>query len=278
MSVIPVFPAQCVESRMNSIVRDRLKSIHSALAERRPLTGAWLFMGCPIATEVMAHGAFDFLILDTEHAPGSKETLYHQIRACDAAGMPVIVRLPTTDHHRVITALDAGASGVAVANVRYPEQVVELVRSVRYAPEGERGTHRLARAANYGLGWPNYFAEIAPNLLTIALIETAEGVNSAEAICAVDGLDAVFIGEVDLAASLGKLDKPDHPDVTSAKQRIVDAARAAGVAIGGLATGEAASECLFEAGYSISTIGSDLAWLRDRVAQVKPRKPAWVEA
>jgi len=263
---------------MNSLVRDRLKSIRSALAERRLLTGAWLFMGCPIATEVMAHGAFDFLILDTEHAPGSKDTLYHQIRACDAAGMPVIVRLPTTDHQRVITALDAGASGVAVADVRHPEQVVELIRSVRYAPAGQRGTHRLARAANYGLDWASYLAEIAPDLLTMALIETAEGVKGADAICAVDGLDAVFIGEVDLAASLGKLDRPDHPDVASAKQRIVDAARTAGVAVGGLAASEAASERLLEAGYSISTIGSDLAWLRDRVAQVKPRNRAGGQA
>ena len=146
---------------MNNLVRNQLKSIRSKLSKRKPLSGAWLLLGSPIAAEIIAQGAFDFLVLDTEHAPGDNITMYHQIRACDTAGMPLIVRLATSDPPKIVHALDAGACGIAVADVRSAADVVTLVESARYAPTGRRETHRMARAANYGLGWAHYADEMS---------------------------------------------------------------------------------------------------------------------
>ncbi len=251
---------------MNILVRERMESIRSDLAAGRPLSGAWLFMGSPIAAEIMAQGAFDFLILDTEHAPGDNTTLYHQIRACDASGMPVVVRLATADHSKIMHALDAGASGIAVADVRGANEVHAFVASSCYAPAGRRGTHRMARAAGYGLDWTRYVGEIAPELVKIAFIESPEGVENAPDICSVEGLDAVFIGAVDLAACYGKLDEPDHPDIVNAKRVVAKSAADAGVALGGLAPNATAAAQMFDDGYAIATVGSDLAWLREGVA------------
>jgi 2-keto-3-deoxy-L-rhamnonate aldolase RhmA len=255
-------------ANMNRITTHRLKAIRRALDDNQPLTGAWLFMGCPAAADVLAQGDFDFLILDLEHAPGTNETMYNQIRACDAEGMPVVVRLPRPDLALAVQALDAGAAGIAISDIRTDTQVAELVQITQYAPAGKRGTHRLARAAGFGLRWNEYLNEIAPDLLRIALIESSEGALAAEQICAVKGLDAVFIGGVDLATSLGHLDEPQHPEVTAAKELIVQAAAKANVAVGGLAGTVEDANRLFDDGYSIATVGSDLSWLRDKVVSL----------
>lgn len=250
---------------MNPIIHAKMENIRAALAEKRPLNSAWLFMGCPIAAEIVAHGGFDFVILDTEHAPGTNETMYHQIRACDAAGMPVIVRLPRVDAALATQAIDAGAIGVAVPDIRDAEAVRDLVKYTRYAPAGTRGTHRVARASGYGFDWKAYSTEIAPNLLVMALIESPEGVEAAPEICAVEGLDALFIGGVDLAAALGRLDTPGHPEVVEAKALVAKAASDAGVPLGGLAANVAAARKMYADGYALVSLGSDLVWLRDQV-------------
>lgn len=250
---------------MNPITRAKMKNLSDALVEKRPLNAAWLFMGCPMAAEVVAQGNFDFLILDTEHAPGTNETMYHQIRACDAVGMPVIVRLPRVDASFVTQALDAGAAGVAVPDIRSADEVRALVKHTRYAPEGTRGTHRIARASNYGFDWQEYRNGIAPNLLVMALIESPEGAEAAAEICEVEGLDALFIGGVDLAAAMGHLDDPAHSDVNAAKKRISDAVRAAGIPLGGLATDASMAQKMYADGYTLVSLGSDLVWLRDQV-------------
>lgn len=260
--------------RMHQQTRQRLREARDGLAHGRPLTAAWLFSGSAIAAEVVAQGAFDFLILDTEHAPGTNDSLYHQLRATDAAGMPVVVRLPGMDAALAKQALDAGAAGLAVPDLRSAPEAQALVHASRYAPGGGRGTHRLARAARYGFGWQDYVDTIAPELLMLALIESGEGVAAMPQICAVDGLDAVFIGAVDLAASLGHLGEPAHPRVQRAIADIRSAASDAGMPLGGLAGDAAAARRLFEDGYAIASVGSDLAWLRDAVMRVGPQEQA----
>lgn len=231
-------------------------------------------MGSPIAAEIMAQGSFDFLILDTEHAPGTNDTLYHQLRACDACGMPVIVRLPTVDPGLIKHALDAGASGLAIPDMRTADQAQALVHHSRYAPQGTRGTHRVARAAGYGFGWQNYLQNVAPNLLMMALIESPEGVTALRGICQTDGLDAVFVGSVDLAACLGRASDPTHQSVKDAVTQIEATVLEQKMALGGLAANQQQANTMFKRGYHMASVGSDLVFLRDEVKRASKEADA----
>ncbi|EFL88170.1 HpcH/HpaI aldolase/citrate lyase family protein [Ahrensia sp. R2A130] len=256
------------DAPVNPRTKDKLLNIRTRMAAGEPLQAAWLFMGCPIAAEVVAHGPFDFLILDTEHSPNTNESLYGQLRACDACEMPVVVRVPEVSPSLIKLALDAGAAGIAVPDMRHADEAAKLVQHMRYSPAGRRGTHRVARAAGYGFDWASYVNEVAPALLSIALIESAQGVEATPAIAATEGIDAVFIGAVDLAADLGHLNDMGHADVATALARIEEAVAASPAVLGGLAGSVAQAREKVARGYGITSVGSDLVWLRDKVMTV----------
>ena len=123
--------------------------------------------------------------------------------------------------------------------------------------------HSIARAANYGVNVDRYIGETEKNLLIICQIETLAGVDNAAAVAATDGVDMIFIGPMDLSASAGRFNEPDHPDVAKLIERVERDVTAAGKMLGGLATAARPAANLFDRGYRLVIDAIDIALLRD---------------
>lgn len=236
-------------------LRDRLA------AADRPLYGLWIVSGSPVAAEIVAGSGIDLLWIDAEHSVNSLESVQAQLQV--AAGYPVtpLVRIPVNDPVLVKQYLDLGAQNLIVPMVDSAEQAAEAVRAMHYPPRGIRG---VGSALSRGARWNRVEGYLgrAPETISLTVqIESATAVENAEAILAVDGVDAVFLGPSDLAASMGVLGQQNHPDVVAAVERVIGLARAAGVKAGVNAFAPADAERYAAAGADFVFVGADVALL-----------------
>lgn len=233
-------------------------SLRDRLHDRGSLTGAWVSLADPAVAEIYAELAFDFVLLDLEHTPASLETVADQVRAVDAAGTSAsIVRVPWNDPVWLKRVLDIGVDGVMVPMLDSATAAEEFVAAVRYPPAGIRGV-AAGRAARYGLDFTEYVTAGAPPA-TIGQIETEAGLEAVDAIAAVEGLDALFVGPSDLSASLDVFQEWDDPTFESAVESILDAAHTAGKPVGTLAIGDV--EAWIDRGFDFVIGGTDVGHL-----------------
>jgi len=180
-----------------------------ALIARQQLLGC--FIKTPHATviEVLGDTDLDFLVLDGEHSPFDKASINMCMLAAKAVGMPVLIRVPDDNPAFILNVLDCGAAGVVVPHVVSVEQAENLAKSMRYVPGG-RGIAGTTRAGGYGAKpLPQHREDAGHEVSLICQIEDREGVENAEAIAAVDGVDALFVGRADLTVSYGLSDFND---------------------------------------------------------------------
>lgn len=168
----------------------------------------------------------EFAVFDMEHTGWGLETIRTLAMTSRAAGLVPIVRVPVTDYHFIAHALDVGAMGLVIPLVGTAEQARFAVHCARYPPQGRRGCAFALTHDDYrGGDLTAKMRHANDNVLIIAQIETAEGLANVEAIAAVDGIDALWIGQFDLTTSLGIPGQFDHPLFTEATRRIVAACR-----------------------------------------------------
>ncbi len=195
------------------------------------LLGSFLKTPSPILVEVLADAGLDLLCLDAEHAPFDRAGLDACILAARAGGLPVLVRTPTAAPEHILNALDCGADGVLVPHVKSAAEARAVAAAAHYGPGG-RGYAGSSRAAGYGtLGMVAHRAASEARTVVVAQIEDLEALDEIEAIAAVPGIDAVFVGRIDLTVALAA-DTPDAPEVIAAVERICAAGRAAGRPVG----------------------------------------------
>lgn len=196
--------------------------IIKTLAAGEVSIGSWLNLGSPMAAEVMAAAGFSWLAVDTEHTAYDLGSVAHSFRAIEARGAIPLARAWDHDPITAGRLLDAGAWGLVFPHVSTPAQAEALVQAVRYPPVGKRsiGTGRCVT-----LG-ADYRAVANAQILCIPQIEDMEGIENAEAICAVDGIDIGFLGPGDLAVSMGV--EPGHPEHEAALQRFREGCARAG--------------------------------------------------
>ena len=232
------------------------------LIERKKLIGCWCSLGSPITTEVMGLAGFDWLLLDGEHAPNDLLSFIPQLMALkDSASAPV-VRPQWNDTVVIKRLLDAGFYNFLIPFVESADDAQRAVAATRYPPQGVRGVSVSHRSNRYGTV-PEYFDVINNNIAVIAQIESRKAVGAIDEICAVDGIDCVFIGPSDLAAGYGYLGNPLHPEVQEAMQRIIASAKAHGKPTGILAPVEADARRYLEMGVTFVAVGSDLGLFRN---------------
>ncbi|MCS7172398.1 MAG: aldolase/citrate lyase family protein [Armatimonadetes bacterium] len=200
-----------------------------------PVIGHWLSFPCPAVAELLSAFEPDWLVVDTEHGPASWETVEHQLRAMRGTGVTPIVRVAANDAALIKLALDRGAMGVIVPLVSSPEEARRAVLASRYPPEGIRGVAGT-RASRYGLDLPAYFAAWNREALVICQVETVQGLEQAEEIAAVEGVDVLFVGPNDLSASVGCFRRFEAPEYEEAVQKVLSAALGHGKAAGYLAS------------------------------------------
>lgn len=233
------------------------------LALRATVYGGWLALSSPLAAEALAHAGFDFLVVDTEHAPADTMDLVALLQAMSAAPAQPVVRVTENSPALVKRAMDAGARTVLFPNVNSAEEARRAAASMRYPQDGNgglRGVAGVTRGNGFGLV-PGALLAANAAACAIVQIESAAALAAVEQIAAEHGVDALFVGPADLSASLGHLGNAAHPDVQSAIARVAQVAAAHGKSAGILALDTAQAQRYREFGYTMIALGLDTQWL-----------------
>ncbi len=236
------------------------------LIEGRTIFGAWLMSGTPTTAEALGCAGFDFLVVDMEHVPVDTAQMVDILRALGGTPAPGVVRLPWNDMVMVKRALDGGAQTVMLPFVQSAEEARRAVAYTRYPPDGVRGVAGLHRGSRY-LTVPNYLQAAGSELCVAVQIETLAALDQLPQIAAVPGVDTIFIGPSDLAASMGLLGDVNHASVQEklalGARMCRDAGKPCGI-IGG--TPELVARFV-EYGYTWVAIGSDMAFMVGRAQE-----------
>jgi len=176
----------------------------------------------PSVMTLLAQGGLDFVILDNEHGPFSIETLADLSRAARAAGITPIVRVPELSYAHVVQPLDAGAQGIMLPRVTERAEVEQVVRWMKYPPDGRRGAVLGRGHTNFGGGpLADTLAALNRESFLVVQIETAEAVERLEAILSVPGVDAALVGPTDLSLALGVPGKLEDPVLVRAIEAVM---------------------------------------------------------
>ncbi|MGO4103503.1 HpcH/HpaI aldolase/citrate lyase family protein [Leifsonia sp. YAF41] len=230
-------------------------------ATDRPQIGMWVCSGSALVAEICAGSGLDWLLIDTEHSPNGLESTLSQLQAVAAYPIVPLVRVPIGDRVIVKQLLDLGAQNLLIPMVDDAEHAREMVAAVRYPPLGVRGVgSALARAARWNR-IDGYLANADDTISLFVQIETALAVQNVASIAAVDGVDGLFIGPSDLAASLGLLGQQDHPDVVAAVEHCIRTIVALGKPVGVNAFAPKTAERYLAAGANFVLVGADVAIL-----------------
>lgn len=230
-------------------------------AADRPQIGLWVCSGSPVAAEIVAGSGCDWVLLDAEHSPNGLESTLAQLYAMSAYPVAPLVRPASGDTVLIKQFLDLGAQNLLIPMVDTAEQAAEIVRAVRYPLDGVRGVgSALARSARWNRV-EGYLHRASETISLTVQIESATAVEHVEEIVAVDGVDAIFVGPSDLAASMGLIGQQAHPDVVAGVERAIAAGVAAGKPVGVNAFVPADAERYLAAGASFVAVGADVAIL-----------------
>lgn len=235
-------------------------AIKRAMQEKRPHYGLFSTLASPYAAEIVAGCGFDWILVDLEHAPNDVPTLLEQLQAIAPYRSQVAVRLPSNDEVVVKRVLDVGVQTLLVPHVSNAQEARAAVASTRYPPAGVRGVGGTTRATRFGRV-KDYVTRAHEEICLFPMVENQEGLDNIEAICAVEGVDGVFLGPGDLSVELGYQGKSNHPELLS---RIEDATRRiarTGKASGYMSTVEADVRRMVRAGALFCGVGMDAAIL-----------------
>ena len=183
------------------------------LDEKKPFLGTFVQSAAPEFIEASAYAGFRFASIDLEHTYYGTEKAAELIRAGEAAGLSMLVRVPSLDPVWIKKSLDLGAAGVIVPNIDTAEQAAQAVALSKFTPEGIRGACPGVRANRYGAGGSEYYETANRETAVMALVESPEGVKNFDAIIRVPGLTAVFLGPVDLSVAMGLKGNVGAPEV-----------------------------------------------------------------
>jgi 4-hydroxy-2-oxoheptanedioate aldolase len=232
-----------------------------ALAGARPLLGLWSALGSPAATEILADAGLDWILIDTEHAPTELPGVAEQLRVLLPSTTSAVVRPAWNDAVLIKRILDLGAQTLLIPYVQSREEAERAVAATRYPPDGIRGVASVQRANRYGR-ISDYFSRANEEMCVVVQLETRAALDDLESIAAVEGVDAVFVGPSDLAASLGHPGRPSHPAVRDAIEGACRRAWAIGKPIGILAPLEDEARAFLTMGFRFVALGSDIVTLR----------------
>lgn len=240
-----------------------------ALKGGRPLLGLWQALANNYTAEICARAGFDWLLFDGEHSPNTAQTLLAQLQAVAPFPVEPIARVPQGEPVAIKQYLDIGFRTLLVPMVDSANQARGIVSATRFPPRGIRGVaSATSRASGFGAD-AAYLAEAHEKVAVIAQIESRVGLDALDEIAAVEGIDALFIGPADLAASLGHLGNPRHADVQAAiahaKRRIDAAGKPAGI----FALSPEDARDRIAQGFRFISVGTDIGLLAKGAAALR---------
>lgn len=229
----------------------------AALAEGRPQIGIWNSIGGNTVPELLATAGFDWMLIDTEHAPVEVTQVMPALQAAAAYPVSPVVRPAINDTVLIKRHLDIGAQTLLIPYVQSAEEARAAVAAMRYPTGGVRGVAGLTRASRFG-AVADYVTACQDELCLLVQVETRAALDRLEEIAGVEGVHGVFIGPSDLAASLGHAGDAGHPEVVAAIEDAIARLKAMGVPAGILTLDpDFARHCL-SLGTAFTAVGMDL--------------------
>jgi 4-hydroxy-2-oxoheptanedioate aldolase len=199
----------------------RTNSVKQLLRAGKPVVGTWLSLGSITAARFMARSGFDYLTVDVEHSLVNVETTTHMMAAIADAGCVPLARVPSNRHDHIKRVLDNGGYGIVVPMVTTRAEAEAAVAACLYPPRGNRSVGGGVHALNFAATPAEYYARADDELLIVLQCEHIDAVRNFDQVYSVPGVDAVFVGPNDLAASMrDPSGKPPAPDVF--KQTLAD--------------------------------------------------------
>jgi len=231
-----------------------------ALDAGTPQIGLWSSLSSHYTVEAIAGAGFDWILLDMEHSPNDLESLLAQLQAAAPYPTTPIVRVPWNDMVTIKRVLDVGAQSLLIPYVCSVEEAKAAVAATRYPPAGVRGVAGTTRATRFGRV-KDYAKRAHEELCVLLQVETKPALDQLEAICAVDGVDGVFIGPADLHASMGYPGETANPNVLPLIEEAMQRIRRCGKAPGYLSPVEADARRMLGAGALFVAVGADVGLL-----------------
>ncbi len=239
--------------------------VRRRLAAGEASIGTWLSLPSPEAAEYVSALGFDWLVADAEHNPIDVRTQAQMFAAIRASGTAPMVRIPWNTPEHFKRALDAGAWGIVVPMVKSREEAEQAVAATRYPPQGERSVGGGRHALSFATAAADYYQHANDEVLLVLQIEHIAGVEQADAILSVPGVDACFIGPNDLAASIGLgLGVPlesDEPRLVEAIDHVRRTCIAHGVAPGVHCSDAAGVNFRLSQGFRFCAMASELRYM-----------------
>ena len=253
-------PASATPPVFQPQLRLRPNALKAALAAERRQVGLWSSLCSNVVAELLAYAGYDWIVVDTEHAPSAPLDVLAQLQALAAGPAEPVVRVAWNDAVLMKRLLDIGARSLLVPFVQNADEARRAVAATRYPPQGIRGVSVAHRANRFGRV-ADYLHMAADEICVVVQLETRAALAELEAIASVEGVDGLFIGPSDLAADLGHLGNAAHPEVQAAIADTCARIRLAGKPAGILAPVEADARRYFGMGFSFVAIGSDVGIL-----------------
>jgi len=234
-----------------------LNNFKRAIQAGRQQIGLWVALANSYSAEIVAGSGFDWLLIDGEHSPNDPPTVLPQLQAIAAyPATCAIVRPAWNDKVLIKRYLDIGVQTLLVPYVQTEEEALAAVAATRFPGAGVRGVAGVTRASRFGRV-SHYANRAHEEICVLVQIETREGLDNLEKIALVEGVDGVFIGPADLAAGLGHLGNPQHPDVQAAIKDAIGRIRACTKPAGILATDDDTARRYIEWGTTFTAVGLD---------------------
>lgn len=242
--------------------------LKKALKSGEVQLGIWSNLKSPLVAELLSYVPLNWTLVDMEHGPNDVGDVISQLQAMAGGDTSPIVRPPWNDTVIIKRLLDAGVQSLVIPYVQNADEARAAIAATRYPPAGVRGVAGGSRATRFGKV-QNYYHQAADELFVILQVETASAIDEIEAIAAVEGVDAIFVGPSDLAASMGHLGNYDHPDVQAKIQQAAVRIKNAGKVSGILSFNPQRAKEYIALGYQFVAVASDqslLASAADRLA------------
>lgn len=207
--------------------------VKQALREGRVSLGLEIMIGSERIIEIAGWSGFEYVQLDQEHTPFGFESIESCVRAAEGVGMSSFVRIPQYNPKDIGRALETGAHGVVIPQVRSAAEVRDAIAAMYYSPHGTRGMCPVTRTARYrDEDWEDYLAWTRSELMLVPLIENKDALAEIEAICAIPEIEIIGFGSGDLGQSLGVGARGmSEPVVREAFAHVAETARRHGVVL-----------------------------------------------
>ncbi len=240
-----------------------MNAFRQALLDRRLTFGSWIQMAHGASAEILAHAGYQWLCVDCEHSDIHMAELVSLARAILPYGTPCLARVESCDTLAIRRALDMGVTGVFVPMVDTPQQAMQAMAAAKYPPQGVRG-HAYHRGNQWGADFDGYARHANDQVAVVVMIESRLAVRNIDAIMAVEGVDAAFVGPYDMSGSYGCPGQTSSPAILEACGQVVAACRRAGKTAGlhVVIPTDASIRQAVDAGFTLIALGSDAIFMR----------------